>query len=66
VGKRLKKRRLERHLLQSEVAKLLGVSRNSVQNWEHGVHEPTTGVVPKIVEFLGYDPRGARVEPIPR
>ena len=52
----MRKRRLEKHLLQTEVAAILGVDRVSVQNWERGVLEPTIRVIPRIITFLGYDP----------
>ena len=42
--------------MQSDLAKRLGVHRGSIQNWERGVGEPALRHVPKIVEFLGYDP----------
>jgi DNA-binding XRE family transcriptional regulator len=56
VGEHLKSVRLKRHLLQTEVASLLGVNRGSVQNWERGIYEPSAGIVSKIVDFLGYNP----------
>jgi len=57
LGEHLKKRRLELHLHQSQLARLLGVDRVSVQNWERGIHEPNAKVTPKVIGFLGYDPR---------
>jgi transcriptional regulator with XRE-family HTH domain len=57
LGEHVKKHRLERHLLQSQLAKLLGVDRISVQNWERGIYEPSPRVIEKVIEFLGYDPR---------
>ncbi|ACD93909.1 transcriptional regulator, XRE family [Trichlorobacter lovleyi SZ] len=42
-------------LLQSEVAKIIGVTESSVWNWEHGT-EPELQYNPKIIEFLGYVP----------
>lgn len=57
IGEHLKKHRLQRRLLQNQVAKLLGVNRGSVQNWELGIYEPSDIFVAKIVSFLGYDPR---------
>jgi transcriptional regulator with XRE-family HTH domain len=66
LGEHLRKRRLERHLLQTQLARLFGVDRVSVQNWESGIYEPNQGMVPKIIEFLGYDPRSEPKNPIPR
>lgn len=56
IGEYLKHRRLELHLLQSQVAETFGVDRISVQNWERGVTEPTIRMIPRIIAFLGYDP----------
>jgi DNA-binding XRE family transcriptional regulator len=39
------------------LAKLLGVDRVSIQNWERGIYEPNAQAVPKVIDFLGYDPR---------
>ena len=57
VGEHIRKRRLELHLLQSQVAERLGANRISVQNWERGVYEPGPTFTGKIVQFLGYDPK---------
>jgi transcriptional regulator with XRE-family HTH domain len=42
--------------MQKEVAGQLGVHVESVKNWERGASSPTIHQVPKIIEFLGYDP----------
>jgi len=52
--------------LQAQLAELLGVDRVSVQNWERGIYEPIPRTIPKIIEFLGYDPRSESPNPIPR
>jgi DNA-binding transcriptional regulator YiaG len=57
LGEHVRKRRLERHLLQYQLAKLLGVDRISVQNWERRVYEPSPRVIEKVIRFLGYDPQ---------
>ena len=36
LGERLKKRRLELHLFQKDVAKLIGTDTATIQNWERG------------------------------
>jgi transcriptional regulator with XRE-family HTH domain len=48
--------RLDRELLQKDVALLLGVSTESVVNWEHGKADPHIEVLPRIMDFLGYCP----------
>lgn len=42
--------------MQAEVAKRMGTHVESVGNWERGVHPPTLRQLPKVIEFLGYDP----------
>lgn len=50
-------RRLELGLLQREAAERLGVTEGTVVNWELGHTEPDLRMVPRVVEFLGKDPR---------
>jgi DNA-binding XRE family transcriptional regulator len=52
--------RLQHHLFQSDMAKLLAVDRATIQNWERGIVEPMIRHVPRIIKLLGYDP-----EPVP-
>ena len=40
-----------------EAAKVLGAHPTSVTNWEKGQRLPAVAQWPKIVKFLGYDPR---------
>ena len=58
LGERLKKRRLELHLFQKDVAKLLGTHTATIQNWERGVYEPTGRFVARIRQFIDGLPRG--------
>ena len=52
--------------LPKEVAERLGVHVESVKNCERGASSPTTRQIPKIIEFLGYDPEPAsKTEPEP-
>ena len=43
-------------LYQRDVAKLLGVSPETVLHWETGQTSPPIRSYPPIVTFLGYDP----------
>jgi transcriptional regulator with XRE-family HTH domain len=43
-------------MLQTSLAHRVGVHRVSVQNWERGIGVPGIKLMPKIIEFLGYDP----------
>lgn len=36
---------------------ILGVDKTSVFNWEAGIATPNLRALPKVIEFLGYDPR---------
>lgn len=56
LGEHIRNARLQRRLFQRDLAMLFGVEKTSVQNWERGVGAPCIHVVPKIIEFLGYDP----------
>lgn len=56
IGEHLRKRRLELHLLQNQVAKRIGVHKASIQNWERGLGKPMIKHLPAIIQFLGYDP----------
>lgn len=56
LGEHIRKVRLERRLFQRDLAKLCGVEKTSVQNWERGVGIPNIRVIPKIIDFLAYYP----------
>lgn len=45
--------RINAGLKQEEAARLLGVTRATVSNWERGVHAPTSENIMKIVELYG-------------
>jgi DNA-binding XRE family transcriptional regulator len=49
--------RQQLHLFQSQLAKRFGVHRTSIQNWERNIYAPAAGLMPKIIEFLGYEPQ---------
>lgn len=57
LGHHLKKRRLDHGLQLKEVADRLGCHRATVTNWERGRTQPTVAHWPRILRFLGYDPR---------
>lgn len=56
LGEHLKKRRRQLGLLQRETAEKLGVSTDTVVNWEKGKTEPVAAQFRPVVAFLGYDP----------
>lgn len=57
LGDHVRRRRLDLGLSQREVARRIGVRRESVQQWELGYFRPTVSCLPGIIRFLGYDPR---------
>ena len=52
IGSEFKRHRLSLHLLQSDVAKRLGVHVVSISNWERGVSQPSRAMRRKIRVFL--------------
>lgn len=56
LGEHLKKRRLDLKLRQKDVAGELGVSKQTYENWEGGIHGPEFRHFPGVIRFLGYDP----------
>jgi len=44
-------------LFQKDVAQLVGVCTDTVTNWEKNRSNPNLRVLPRVLEFLGYDPR---------
>lgn len=56
VGDHIRKIRLDRDLSQTEVAKKLGITSDSLVNWELGHTEPHIRFWPKILQYLGYYP----------
>jgi DNA-binding transcriptional regulator YiaG len=52
----IKHKRLELGITQAALAKRLNVRVENVWNWEHSRTIPDIHYLPKIIEFLGYDP----------
>ncbi|PKO18729.1 transcriptional regulator [candidate division BRC1 bacterium HGW-BRC1-1] len=59
LGDHLRKRRLDLGLFQRHVGGRLGVTTDTVVNWEKNRTEPEVRFLPLIIEFLGYDPNPA-------
>lgn len=57
IGDHLRKARIDRGLWQEHLAEALGVSVSTVCNWEMNRTRVATRYLPKVVTFLGYDPR---------
>ncbi|WP_367182971.1 helix-turn-helix transcriptional regulator [Ferrovibrio sp.] len=56
LGSHLKRRRLALGLLQADVALTLGIHEATLRAWEGSENTPAIRHVPKLIEFLGYDP----------
>lgn len=56
LGEHLKKRRRELGLLQREAGERMGVSAETVSNWEIGKTKPAPSQFKPVAGFLGYDP----------
>lgn len=56
LGEHLRRSRLQRNLTQKGAASLLGVDSGTVFNWEKGRTKPPVCAVPRLAQFLGYDP----------
>lgn len=51
-GERLKETRLDKHLTQKDLAKMLNVTGNTVHSWETDKQEPSMTMILKICEIL--------------
>lgn len=49
---RLKELRIERGLLQCELASQLNVNQRTISNWEKSVREPNIDMIIKIAQFF--------------
>jgi len=56
LGDHIRAARLERGMLQRDVAELIGVRRGTINKWERNRGEQCARDVPQILDFLGYDP----------
>jgi DNA-binding XRE family transcriptional regulator len=55
-GEHLRRARLDRGLVQRQVAAAIGCHHASLLNWERGRREPELRYLPGILRFLGYEP----------
>jgi len=56
VGEHVRKVRIERDLSQLDVARLIGVSDESIYYWENARSVPQVQFYPAIIAFLGFYP----------
>jgi DNA-binding XRE family transcriptional regulator len=55
-GDHIRKMRTEMNMFQKQLANLIGVSEDTITNWENNRAQPHIRNYPKIIEFLGYFP----------
>jgi DNA-binding XRE family transcriptional regulator len=56
IADHLCKNRFDLKLSQPQMAKMIGVSTDTITYWENGRFVPKVMFAPKIIEFLGYNP----------
>jgi DNA-binding transcriptional regulator YiaG len=56
IGDHIRAWRIKNHLLQSEVAKLLGVCEDTIAGWEMRGTTPFIRYMPNIIKMIGYVP----------
>jgi len=58
LGEYLRKRRIDRSLSMTQLAKLLGfgITDSAIEKWEKNQNRPTEAHRKQIIEFLGFDP----------
>lgn len=52
IGERVKKKRMDMGLFQKDVARIIGVSTDTVTYWEKGRVKPSKKNLPRIKQFL--------------
>jgi transcriptional regulator with XRE-family HTH domain len=66
LGDHLRRRRLELGLYQKDVAVQIGVTTSTIWNWENNWSSITLSCMPKVFEFLGYNPIPCPDDPLER
>jgi transcriptional regulator with XRE-family HTH domain len=56
IGDHIRKWRMDNHLLQKDVAEILGVCEDTIVGWEMRGTEPSIGQMPGIIKVIGYLP----------
>lgn len=66
IGDHVRARRLDLGLTQAELGEILGVSEPTVYNWEKHRTDPDLRTLPRVIDWLGYDPRPEREDLVAR
>ena len=61
-GDWIKTRRLDLKLTKAQLSRNLNVSDITIYLWEKNRVKPSLAQIPKIIEFLGYDPLGKKLD----
>jgi transcriptional regulator with XRE-family HTH domain len=64
LGEHIKKVRMDKGLLQKEVAEIMNVSEDTITYWENGRSHPQVHFYPAIISFLSYYPFAHETETI--
>lgn len=56
IGDHIRTKRVDLGLRQCDVAEVVGVTTSTVTNWESNRTSPDLRAVPKVIEFLSYEP----------
>ncbi|VTP87267.1 transcriptional repressor DicA [Sphingobacterium daejeonense] len=56
LGEHIRKKRIEKGLFQSDLARLFKVTPDCITYWENNRSKPQVQHYPNIIEFLGYFP----------
>lgn len=59
IGDHVRARRVDLCLTLKALGRQLGVASTTVTNWEKGRTSPDFRVMPKVIDFLGYEPADA-------
>lgn len=56
VGSRIKERREQLHMTQTELAKRIGVTKGAIGNYESDISKPRENILVKLFDVLKVDP----------
>lgn len=55
IGENIKMYRKLHGLTQSELAKIIGKTKNAVSNWENGINKPDADTIERLLDIFGID-----------
>jgi transcriptional regulator with XRE-family HTH domain len=66
LGDHIRAKRIESGLTQKQLSTQLGCDHLSLGHWELNQHQPSLKFIPRIIEFLGFDPFPEPTDPVRR